>query len=183
MAFGKRQPGMAATAQAYNVDMAAGQGQTVTESAPATGFPFRSLIALLACGAMLYGLVVSYGPDLVRDHRLSGTWQPAYDLRAVSGKCQRNNFVVTFCSAKIKSVARPDQAPTEHRFMMLFSGGGGEALVPVRSTADRAAVSIHYAADTKLLNRTLSFLAAAGILALFAAGALALFLHGLRSGR
>lgn len=183
MAFGKRQPGMVAGAQALSVDVAVAPERTVTDSAAPTRFPFRSLIALLACGAMLYGLVVSYGPDLVRDHRLSGTWQPAYDLRAVSGKCQRNNFVITFCSAKIKSVARPDQAPTEHRFMMLFSGGGGEALVPVRSTADRAAVSIHYAADTKLLNRTLSFLAAAGILALFAIGAFALFWHGIRSDR
>lgn len=183
MSFGKRQPGMVANAQTFSVDMPVAREQTAAETAPAAGFPFRSLIALLACGAMLYGLVVSYGPDLVRDHRLSGTWQPAYDLRAVSGKCQRNNFVVTFCSAKIKSVARPDQAPTEHRFMMLFTGGGGEALVPVRSTADRAAVSIHYAADTKLLNRTLSFLAAAGILVLFAIGAFGLFWHGLRSRR
>jgi len=181
MAFGKRQPGMASTAQAFNVDMPVARAQTATDTAPATGFPFRSLIASLACGAMLYGLVVSYGPDLLRDHRLSGTWQPAYDLRAVSGKCERTNFVVTRCSAKIKSVARPELAPTEHGFMMLFTGGGGEALVPVRSTTDRAAVSIFYAADTKLWNRTWSFVTAVGVLALFVAGALVLFWRGVTS--
>jgi hypothetical protein len=53
--------------------------------------------------------------------------------------------------------------------MMLFSGGGGEALVPVRSTADRTAVSIYYAAETKLLNRTLSFIFSMGMMALTAA--------------
>ena len=168
MSFGKRQSGVgAAAAQAVNVEMNVAPSQAVTETAGATGSPIRWFIGLLACGAMLYGLVASYGPDLWRDHRLSGTWQPAYDLRAMEGKCQRTNFVVTFCSAKIKSVARPDQPPIPHRFMMLFSGGGGEALVPVRSTKDRAAVSIHYATDTKLLNRTLSFISSAVILALF----------------
>jgi len=96
-------------------------------------------------------------------------------LQAMEGKCERRNFVITFCSAKIKSVANPDQAPIAHRFMMLFAGGGGEALVPVRSTADRTAVSIFYAAETKLWNRTLSFIIAAGILALFSVGALLVF--------
>jgi hypothetical protein len=51
--------------------------------------------------------------------------------------------------------------------MMLFSGGGGEAMVPVRSTVNRAAVSIHYSAETKLWNRTLSFIASTVILVLF----------------
>jgi flagellar biosynthesis protein FliQ len=55
---------------------------------------------------------------------------------------------------------------------MLFTGGGGEALVPVRSTTDRTAVSIFYAAETKLWNRTLSFVSVAGILALFSVCAL-----------
>ena len=102
------------------------------------GHPFRWLLVLLACGAMFYGLFVSYGPDILRDHRLAGTWQPAYDLRATEGKCERTNFVITRCSAKINSVAKPDQAPIAHSFLMLFSGGGGEALVPVRSTIDRS---------------------------------------------
>jgi hypothetical protein len=175
MAFGKRQSGVGATAQALNVDMPVAHGQVATETAQATGFPFRSLIVSLACGAALYGLLVSYGPDLLRDHRLSGTWQPAYDLRAMDGKCERTNFVITFCSAKIKSVAKPEQAPIDHRFMMFFTGGGGEALVPVRSTADRTAVSIFYAADTKLWNRTLSFISALGIMALFGAVTLSTF--------
>lgn len=37
----------------------------------------------------------------------------------------------------------------------------------MRSTIDRNAVSIFYAAETKLRNRTLSFILSAGILALF----------------
>jgi hypothetical protein len=65
--------------------------------------------------------------------------------------------------------------------MMLFSGGGGETLVPVRSTADRTAVSIFYAADTKLWNRTLSFISALGIMALFGAVALSTFWKGVNS--
>ena len=167
MAFGKRQSGVGPAAQAINVNAAAVPGAAVTENAGAPGHPFRWFVALIAFGAMLYGLVFSYGPDIVRDLRLSGTWQPAYDLRAMDGKCERKSFIITFCSAKIKSVAMPDQAPIDLRFMMLFSGGGGEAMVPVRSTVNRAAVSIHYSAEAKLWNRTLSFVVSAVILVLF----------------
>ncbi|WP_157195815.1 hypothetical protein [Bradyrhizobium sp. YR681] len=122
-----------------------------------------------------------YGPDILRDHRLSGTWQPAYDLRVTEGKCERTNFVITFCSSKIISVARPDQAPVTHKFMMLFSGGGGEVLVPARSTTDRTAVSILYAAEAKLWNRTISFVSVAGLMALFTFGSLLLFWRSLNS--
>lgn len=175
MAFGKRQSGVGAAAQALPVEMAVPQSPVTAETErPAR--PFRSLIALVACGAALYGLMVSYGPDIVRDQRLHGTWQPAYDLRAIEGKCKRTNFVATFCNAKIKSVARPDLPPVEHSFFMLFTGGGGEALVPVRSTTDRSAVSIYYAAEAKLWNRTLSFLATVSLLAVFSLLALASFM-------
>src|SRR3954470_20873293 len=179
MAFGKRQSGVGTAAQAFNVDMPVAQSQAANDTDRPVGHPFRWLLVLLACGAMLYGLFVSYGPDILRDHRLAGTWQPAYDLQAMEGKCERRNFVITFCSAKIRSVANPDQAPIAHRFMMLFAGGGGESLVPVRSTADRAAVSIFYAAETKLWNRTLSFIFSAGILALFSVGAVLALLRAL----
>src|SRR5689334_1891786 len=89
MAFGKRQSGVGPAAQALNVNTAVPQGEAVTESAEALGHPFRWFVALIAFGAMLYGLVYSYGPDIVRDIRLSGTWQPAYDLRATDGECKR----------------------------------------------------------------------------------------------
>jgi hypothetical protein len=184
MAFGKRQSGGGAAAQAINVDMAVPQSQVVSEAAEgtdATGHPLRWLILLLACGAGLFAMIASYAPDILRDHRLAGTWQPAYDLRAVEGKCQRTNFVITFCNARIASVTRSDQAPIPVSFMMLFSGGGGEAMVPVRSTTDRAAVSIFYAAETKLLNRTLSFVVAAGMLALLSIVALLLFWKAVNS--
>src|SRR5262249_35030677 len=108
-------------------------------------------------------------------------WQPAYDLHVTDGKCERTNFILTTCNAKIKSVARPDQAPIPHSFMMFFSSGGGEALVPVRSTTDRSAVSIFYAAETKLWNRTLSFIFLAGILALFDLVALLGFMNAVNS--
>lgn len=172
MSFGKRQSGVGAAAQALDAGMAGARSQPVAETAEVKGGPIRWFIVVLGCAAALYGLVVSYAPDLLRDHRLAGTWQPAYDLRAKDGKCERTNFVITFCSAKIISVARPDQAPIDHRFVMLFSSGGGEALVPVRSTKDRAAVSIFYSAETKLWNRTLSFIISTGLMALFGFGAL-----------
>ncbi|MCP3379309.1 MULTISPECIES: hypothetical protein [unclassified Bradyrhizobium] len=180
MAFGKRQSGVGAAAQAVNA------GATVTSSPVANEMaggvsPLRWFIILVACSAGLYFHLVSYGPDLWRDHRLAGTWQPAYDLQVTDGKCERFNFVITTCNAKIKSVARPDQAPIPHSFMMLFSSGGGEALVPVRSTTDRSAVSIFYAAETKLWNRTLSFVVLAGMLALFDFTALLLFWRALNS--
>ncbi|MFO1111995.1 MAG: hypothetical protein U1E61_22715 [Bradyrhizobium sp.] len=181
MTFGKRQSGVGAAAQALNVDMAGAQGQVVAPGTGANGHPLRWLIALVACGAMLYGLIANYGPDIVRDHRLAGTWQPAYDLQAMDGKCERINFVITFCNSKIKSVARPDQAPIAHRFMMLFAGGGGEALVPVRSTVDRTAVSIFYSAETKLWNRTFSFVFSAVVMALFGFGALLLLWRAVNS--
>ena len=167
MSFGKRQSGAGAAAQALHVDMTSAQSQVSTETDQAPAHPFRSFLGLLACVAGLCWLVISYGPDILRDHRLSGTWQPAYDLRAIEGKCERTNFVLTTCTAKIKSVAMPDQAPITVSFLMLFSGGGGEALVPVRSTKDRTAVSIFYAAEAKLWNRTLSFFSLTGLVALF----------------
>jgi len=183
MPFGKRQSGVAAAAQAFDAGPALAPRPAVAETgaAPAAGSPVRWFIAVLAFGGLLYATFANYGADVVRDHRLAGSWQPAYDLRAVEGKCSRMYFVATFCSARIVSVARPDQAAVTHRFFMLFSGGGGEALVPVRSTADRAAVSIFYAAETKLWNRTLSLVFAAGLLTLLAFGALLGFLNAARS--
>jgi hypothetical protein len=183
MSFGKRQSGVGATGQTLNVNMAGPQSEAASEPVEATPSPIRSFIGLVACLAGLYALITSYGPDLVRDHWLSGTWQPAYDLRAMDGECKRTNFVITSCTAKIKSVAMPDQAPISHSFLMLFSGGGGEVLVPVRSTKDRAAVSIFYSAETKLWNRTLSFVALTGLVALFGVVALSCFLRAINSFR
>jgi hypothetical protein len=183
MSFGKRQSGVGGSAQALSVNMAVApaavvqrtvaQDPAVGESGAATRHPFRSLIGLLLCAAGLFWLISTYSRDIVRDHLLHGTWQPAYDLRATDGKCSRTNFVLTTCTANIKSVASPDQAPVSVSFMMLFSGGGGEVLIPVRSTKDRAAVSIHYSAETKLWNRTLSFVFFVCATALF--GVIALF--------
>lgn len=174
MSFGKRQSGAGVAAHALPSDSAGGRSQAIADAA-ATRSPVRWFLVCLACIAALYALLVSYGPDIIRDHRLAGTWQPAYDLQATEGKCRRTNFVVTLCNATIGSVARPDQAPIHHSFFMLFSSGGGEALVPVRSTTDRTAVSIAYTAETKLWNRTLSFIFSAGFLALTSLATLLVF--------
>jgi hypothetical protein len=130
-----------------------------------TAGPVKLVILLLIVAAGLYFFTVTYAADIFRDIRLAGTWQVAYDLRAVNGTCTRHNFVLTRCSVKIQSNAEPNQAPIASEFMMLFSSGGGELLVPVRSTTNPSAVAIAYAAETKLLNRTMTFLVLAGALA------------------
>ena len=122
------------------------------------------VLGLLLFGGGLYFITVTYAGEILRDLRLAGTWQVAYDLRAVSGSCKRYNFVVTSCSANIQSVAEPNRPAVKNEFMMLFSSGGGEQLVPVRSTTDRSAVGIAYATDTKLTNRTLTFIGLTGTL-------------------
>ena len=186
MSFGKRQSGVGASAQALNVGMVGAPSQIASEpaaeyAAEETRHPFRSLVGLLLCLAGLYWLISAYSRDIVRDHLLHGTWQPAYDLRATDGKCSRTNFILTTCEVNIKSVVKPDQAPIHVSFMMLFASGGGEALIPMRSTKDRAAVSIYYAAETKLWNRTLSFVFFVGAVAFWGLVALFLFLRAIRS--
>ncbi len=89
---------------------------------------FLALIA--AVGFWL--LIVPYVGDLIRDHRLSGSWQPAYDVQVLDARCKRYSFVVTLCSARIKPLARPDQSPVAVDYMMAFVRGA-DPIVPVRS--------------------------------------------------
>ena len=125
------------------------------------------VILVLLMAALLWHETTTYAGGIWRDQRLAGTWQTAYELRAVDGSCRRVQLLVTFCSAKIKSLAEPERAPVVSEFMMGLSGGGGEAMVPVRSTVDPSAVAIAYAAETKLTNRTVTLLVlAAGLAAL-----------------
>lgn len=164
--FGKRKP--AATMQAYGrpvhkpVDLAAAAEVVSTGKLPfwshTSSFTFA--IMMVAAAALLWWLVLPHGGDILRDYRLSGTWRPAYDLAAVEGKCTRHQFILTTCNAKLKSLAEPNAAPIDVSFMMGFADGGGEAMVPVRSTVNPSQVSISYAAETQLFNRTLTFLAA-----------------------
>lgn len=153
-----------------NVDAALAVVKAGKLPAWTTASPLKLVIGLLAVGAGLCFFAVTYGGDLVRDIRLAGTWQVAYDLRAVNGSCTRHNFVVTRCSVKIQSIAEPNQAPVTSEFMMLFSSGGGELLVPVRSTTNPSAVAIGYATETKLFNRTMTFLGLTGTFALIFIG-------------
>jgi heme exporter protein D len=127
--------------------------------------PLGRVMLVLCAAAALWYVTATYAGEILRDHRRAGTWQTAYDLRAVDGSCRRIQLVITFCSAKIMSLAEPERAPVVSEFMMGFSGGGGEAMVPVRSTVDPSAVAIAFAAETKLANRTLTWLVSAATLA------------------
>jgi hypothetical protein len=144
--------------------------------------PLRLVIAVLCTAAGLWYVTATYAGEIFRDHRLAGTWQTAYDLQAVDGSCRRVQLVITFCSAKIKSLAEPERAPVASEFMMGFSGGGGEVMVPVRSTANPSAVAIAYAAETQLVNRTLTWLVVAMILAALLISAVKALLQGRYKG-
>ena len=121
----------------------------------------KSIMFLLAAAAGFWFCILPYAGDIIRDHRLSGTWQPAYDMQVVDARCKRYNFIVTLCSARMKSRARPDQAQSAIGYMMAFSRGD-EPVVPVRSTTDPSAVSLSSAAVTHLANRTMTFLVLGG---------------------
>ncbi len=121
--------------------------------------PIRLVISMAGVAAFFYFLLLPVGSDVLRDHRLAGSWRPAYDMQATDGHCKSYWFLLTDCTAKIISVAEPDQPAVASHFIMSFASGDGERLVPVRSTVDPSVVTIGYAAETKLWNRTLSFVA------------------------
>jgi len=110
------------------------------------------------------------GADVWRDQRLAGTWRPAYELQARDAHCRTYQFVLTSCDAKVVSLAEPNAAAKDIGFLMLFTTGAGERLTPVRSTLDPSAVTVGYAAETELWNRTLTFVlfSASLLLAVFA---------------
>jgi hypothetical protein len=165
--FGKRNAPGATRAhggpQAAPADLAAAIEVVKTGKLPywANIGPLRLLLVFLGALAWFWWLVLPYGGPVLRDYRLAGTWQPAYDMRVVAPKCTRYNLSLTICSATLQSLAEPNQPPIPVDYMMAFSSGGGERLVPVRSTADPSAVSLAYAAETQLTNRMLTFLAIA----------------------
>ncbi len=177
--FGKRKVG--AGAQMYSkpaaADLAAALAVAKTGKLPywTKIGSLRLVIILLAAAAGFWFLIPGYGSDLLRDHRLAGTWQPAYDMQVIDGKCTRYNLILTLCNAKIKSRAEPNQTPVAISFAMTFSSGGGQPLLPVRSTVDPNQLTIAYAAESELLNRTLTLIVMAGVLAAaFIAGVSAL---------
>lgn len=118
---------------------------------------FQLIGMVLFIIAMVMGAVGYYGPGVARDLRYAGTYNVAYDLRATEGNCTRYSFLVTLCSAKIQPVGRAEP-PVTTEYLMFFRSGGGEIMIPVRSTANANAVGIQYAVSDVLLNRTLSLL-------------------------
>jgi hypothetical protein len=169
--FGKR--GVARDPRALSQPVAASPDLAVALAAVKTGRlpywanvgPVRIVVILLAAAATFWWLILPYAGDILRDHRLAGTWQPAYDMQVTDGRCTRHNFILTVCNATLKSRAEPNQTPLQIGFMMAFSSGSGQPLLPVRSTVDPARLTVAYAAETQLLNRTLTFIVMAGGLA------------------
>ncbi len=120
--------------------------------------PLRLIFTAVAGALGLWLFILPYTGDLLRDYRLAGTWQPAYDLQVVDGKCTRYQFVLTVCDAKIRSHAEPNRPPVAAGFIMALSRPDGEFAVPVRSRVDPSKVAVAYAAETKTFNRTLTLL-------------------------
>lgn len=118
----------------------------------------KILVALCFVAILLYQALANYSKLVIRDQRLAGTWLVANDLRAADGYCNRFFLLVTFCNAEIKVIAEPRRAPVTSSFMLFLDTGAGELLTPVRSTADPNAISIAYAVETQLKNRTLFLL-------------------------
>ena len=176
--------GAARRPDASEADVSAALAVVKSGKVPAwtTFGPLYLVILVLCVAGGLWHVTATYAGEILRDHRLAGTWQTAYDLRAVDGSCRRVQLVITFCSAKIQSLAEPERAPAVSEFMTGFSSGGGEAMVPVRSTADPSAVAIAYAAETKLVNRTLTWLVLATILAALLIGVVNALLRGRYKG-
>ena len=140
--------------------------------------PLPLVIVLVAAIGLFWWLILPYGGVVLRDYRLAGTWQPAYDIKVVAPKCTRYNLTLTICGATLKSLAEPDQAPVAVDYMMAFTSGGGEKLVPVRSTVDPSALTIAYPAETLLTNRLLTFLVIAFGVAVIVLAAGASLLRG-----
>lgn len=104
---------------------------------------------------IMFAAIWSYAPDIVRDHRYAGTYMVAPDLRATKGECTRYAFLVTLCSAKIQQIyGNAPAIPTS--FMMIFRGGDGARMVPVRSTVDPSAIGIRFAVTDMLWTRAYS---------------------------
>jgi hypothetical protein len=175
--FGKRNAGGHAappsrqTSQPPNIDAAVAAINAGKLPAWATTTLGDYALMLTVVAAALWFITTRYAEDMVRDIRLAGTWQVAYDLQASSGSCTTIPLL-TFCSAEIRSIAEPAQPPISTRFLMFMSFNKGKRLVAVRSTSDPSAVGIAYAVQTSLTSREVTFsvlmlLLAAALLAIF----------------
>lgn len=129
--------------------------------------PGQIVFSILLFAGILCFCFLPFAGDILRDHRLAGSWQPAYDMRVQGGSCTRYQFIATHCTAEIKSLSDAGRAPVAVGFLMGFTSGAGEFMIPVRSRIDPSAVTIAYAAETELANRTVTFLAFSGLLVLF----------------
>ena len=133
---------------------------------------------LLLIPALVLAALWFYGPGVVRDLRHAGTFTTATDLRATDGDCRRHVFLVTLCSARLRSVYGAEPV-RDTSFMMFFRSGDGVRMIPVRSTADPSVVGISYATSDVLTNRTVSLLG----VTVFFAWLWAVFLGCIRKGR
>jgi hypothetical protein len=139
----------------------------------------RAVTIMFAIAGAYCAFVLPSVLNLVRDYRLGGTWQPAYDMQTVVDRCTRINLTLVHCEAKIKSRAEPDRKPIKAEFDRPFTTGGIKTPLPVRSTKDPSVVTIDYTAETDLSSRALDLLL---MTALFAA-VLSVFLSAVLRGR
>jgi hypothetical protein len=183
--FGKRRSAQDAgtfyrpTAEAVDLGAAIKAVQTGRLPYWAKAGPLYFVTAMIFAAGVFWLHILPYAEDLLRDHRHMGTWQPAYDMRVIEGRCTRYGHVISDCRVKIESAPEPNKAPLTIRYSMFFASGGGELLLPMRSTVDPSAITVAYAAETKLVNRTLTFLGMTGVVAAVFFGALG----ALRQGR
>jgi len=139
----------------------------------------RAVIIMFAIAAAYCAVVLPSVLNLVRDYRLAGTWQPAYDMQALVGKCTRLNLTFVHCEAQIKSRAEPDREPIKAEFDRPFTNGGIKTPVPVRSTKDPSVVTIDYTAETDLSSRALDLL----LMTVIFAAVFSVFLSAVLRGR
>lgn len=104
--------------------------------------------------AMLAGLLYFQGGELLRDLRYAGTYKPTNSATVSNGDCTRYQMLLTLCDATIVDKESGNRWTT--RFMVSFTGMGGEPLVAMRSTTDPRVIVLGVAAIDYLWNRTLT---------------------------
>src|SRR5438270_13493155 len=102
--FGKRNGGIPRRPDVPQADVSAALAVVKRGKVPAwTSYgPAYLVIVALCLAGLLWHLTTTYAGEILRDHRLAGTWQTASDLQAVYGSCRRVELMVTCCSATIR---------------------------------------------------------------------------------
>lgn len=123
------------------------------------GFMSQRLVTLLLILAVpavvLAAAWGTYGPDILRDLWLRGTYRPAPEYRVADNRCNRLWFAITFCRARIEPTVAGAGPTRETRYLVAFVGTQGVPQVAMRSTADPGGLALGFAAVDHLVNRVL----------------------------